>query len=262
MSGFRSRGVDYRSKCIGQLEPSSIEPFSGGMVVALAGRWGWWWTGRRIGNPGFWNQSAAAVVELEIAGEVGVALHGELATVMGVVVMRTQSGQILGISSAPANEGMNVMNFQVCGRTAPRVPASAVAVENHPARVRGHDVHRSADVDRLSLGEPQRSEDAVTQQHVAHGLWQRGPGIEPRAGRPTIVLGVEMPVDAEAVAPRSTSDRANRPVAHLDQRLDPGDIRIPGKEERVPSFLDGRFDERAVMGRCLDVQCEPAQLLV
>ena len=71
----------------GEVEPAGVEVFAGGVVVSLAGRGIGWRAGRRVGLWSFGDQSSAPVVKFEVAGDVGVADHGELTAMVGIVVV-------------------------------------------------------------------------------------------------------------------------------------------------------------------------------
>src|SRR6185436_1124114 len=101
------------------------------MLVALARWWARWWPGRRVGNPGFGNQPAVAVVELQVAGGVGVAVDGELAAVMSVVMVGAQRGQVVCLGRS-GRERFDVVDLEVGGRVTAWASTGAVAVHHHP----------------------------------------------------------------------------------------------------------------------------------
>src|SRR3954452_15134834 len=68
--------------------------------------------GGRVGDTGFADQAAVAIVKLQVAGEVGVAVHCELATVVAVVVVRAQRGQNFGVGASAGEKWVRVVDFQ------------------------------------------------------------------------------------------------------------------------------------------------------
>ena len=109
-----------------------VEWFAGGVGVGLAGWWRWWWSVRRVGFGDAGDQASVSVVELQVAGDVGVASHGELAAVVGVVIAGTKRAEIPGVSRAAEDPVQQVVDFEVGGGVASGAQAATIAIQDDP----------------------------------------------------------------------------------------------------------------------------------
>ena len=98
---------------MGEVEPFELHPFAGGMEVRLLRLRGWssaGWCGRAAGFDG----PAVAVAEGQPVGQVGVALDGELAAMVLMVVALAEAAEVGGVRSAAVCPVGDVVDLQSC----------------------------------------------------------------------------------------------------------------------------------------------------
>lgn len=126
--------------------------------------------------------TSTAVSTLNLAESVdlvGVPRDPELPAMVGVMVVGTQTDELARVGLAIVTPVDDVVELEVTGRGgAAGEPAALVAGFDQAAGPPGHDASCPTDIDRVTLGLPDRLDDAVTGEPVDHVLGQSPAGWE------------------------------------------------------------------------------------